>query len=299
MGEPWRRHPAWEVVERAEAAVGQPLAHLLLDPNGKGLDQTRNAQLAVLLASLLAWEGVKDRIPQPVAFAGHSLGQISALVASGTLPLEDGVLLALRRADCTQAAADRRPGRMAALLGLTLEQAEQACLAEEGAAQDCWVANDNAPGQVVVGGTPAGVESATERARAAGARRVLLLQVAGAFHTPLMAAAADELAVDLAVARFGPAEAPVVCNTDATTPAHHEWADRQAAHLVTPVRWRKSILTMQRLGVGRYYEVGPGKVLSGLVRRILPDGPPSKSVAGPDDLPDPLPVVGTSSGRMV
>ena len=159
MGEAWRASAAWDVVDRAESALGQPLAHLLLDADSDALARTREAQLAVLLTSLMAWEAVRDALDEaPVAFAGHSLGQITALIASGALSLEDGVRLAAERADCTQAAADARPGRMAALLGATVDQAEAASAGATAAGRTCWVANDNAPGQVVIGGTPVGVE---------------------------------------------------------------------------------------------------------------------------------------------
>ncbi len=155
MGAPWRDHPAWGVVDRAETALGEPLSSLILDAPTEQLARTREAQLAVLLTSLVAWEAVRERIEAPIAFAGHSLGQVTALIASGALPLEEGVQFAARRAELTQAAADTHPGRMAALLGASLEQAEEACRA---APDGCWIANDNAPGQVVIAGTPDGVE---------------------------------------------------------------------------------------------------------------------------------------------
>ena len=143
MGLVWRDDPAWSVVDRAEAALGEPLAHLITDAPDDVLARTRNAQLAVLLTSLVAWEAMQPLAEPPVAFAGHSLGQVTALIAAGSLPFDAGVRFAARRAELTQAAADAHPGRMAALLGATLEQAEGACAA---APDGCWVANDNAPG---------------------------------------------------------------------------------------------------------------------------------------------------------
>ena len=128
------------------------------------LARTRNAQLAVLLTSLVAWEAMQPLAEAPVAFAGHSLGQVTALIAAGSLPFDAGVRFAARRAELTQAAADAHPGRMAALLGATIEQAEEACAAAPDA---CWVANDNAPGQVVIAGTPEGLEAASARAQGA------------------------------------------------------------------------------------------------------------------------------------
>lgn len=268
MGEPWRGSPEWEIVERAEAALGQPLAHLLLDASEADLSRTRDAQLAVLLASLLAWEAVRDHpeMQAPVAFAGHSLGQITALIASGAMSMEDGVRLAGRRAECTQSAADANPGRMAALIGADLDLAERAC-----AGVDAWVANDNAPGQVVVGGTPAGVEATTARARDLGVRRVVALNVGAAFHTRLMAPAADALAPALAATAFRAPDAPIVSNADARCYAGPDgWSRRLADHLVSPVRWRSSMETLAGLGVDTFFEVGPGSVLAALARRTVP-----------------------------
>jgi len=265
MGEPWRGSPAWEVVERAEAALDQPLAPLLLDPD-VDLSRTREAQLAVLLASLVAWEAARHAVEAPVAFAGHSLGQITALIASGALTLEDGVRLAVSRADCTQAAADARPGRMAALIGADLDTAEAAC-----AGADAWVANDNAPGQVVIGGTPVGVDTAVEQAKGLGVRRAIPLQVAAAFHTLLMSSAAEALAPVLATTPFRVSSAPVVSNADARPYRGDDgWPQRLADHLISPVRWRSSMETLSQMGVDALVEVGPGNVLAALARRTVP-----------------------------
>jgi [acyl-carrier-protein] S-malonyltransferase len=282
MGEPWRATPAWEVVERAESALGQPLAYLLLDASAEDLSRTRDAQLAVLLASLLAWEAVKDRIEAPVAFAGHSLGQITALIASGALSLEDGVRLAVARADATQAAADATPGRMAALIGADIDTAEKACTDAE-----AWVANDNAPGQVVIGGTAEGVEAASARAGDLGVRRVIALNVGAAFHTPLMQAAADALAPVLAATAFQSTAAPVVCNTDAQPHAGPDgWPDRLREHLISPVRWRSTVETLVGMGSDTFVEVGPGKVLSGLAKRTVGAAVTLRSVTVPTDAED-------------
>jgi [acyl-carrier-protein] S-malonyltransferase len=279
MGDPWRGSPAWEIVERAENALGQPLAPLLLDATESDLRRTREAQLAVLLTSLLAWEAVRTQLPGPVAFAGHSLGQITALIASGALRLEDGVRLAVQRADCTQAAADANPGRMAALIGADVDVAEQAC-----AGLDAWVANDNAPGQVVIGGTPDGLEAATEAANALGVRRVIKLNVGAAFHTPLMAAAAQAFRPHLDAAAFGAPVAPVVSNTDAQPHAAAEgWPAMLADHLISPVRWRSSLETMAGLGADTFFEVGPGNVLAGLAKRTLGSSVILRSVSVPTD----------------
>jgi [acyl-carrier-protein] S-malonyltransferase len=280
MGEPWRASPAWDVVERAESALGQPLAHLLLEADEAGLSRTQDAQLAVLLASLLAWEALRKRLEAPVAFAGHSLGQVTALIASGALSLEDGVRLAARRAECTQAAADENPGRMAALIGAGLDVAEDACVGV-----DAWVANDNAPGQVVIGGTPAGLDAATERAAALGVRRTVKLAVSAAFHTPLMAPAAEALRPSLEATAFGRPAAPVVSNADARPyDGPDGWASRLADHLVSPVRWRSSMETLAALGIDTFYEVGPGNVLTGLAKRTLGPSVTLRSVTVPTDV---------------
>jgi [acyl-carrier-protein] S-malonyltransferase len=282
MGAPWRDQPAWGVIDRAEAALGEPLSSLILDAPTEQLARTRNAQLAVLLTSLVAWEAVRERIEAPIAFAGHSLGQVTALIASGALPLEEGVQFASRRAELTQAAADTHPGRMAALLGASLEQAEQACRA---APDGCWIANDNAPGQVVIAGTPDGVEEGSAQAKELGVKRATLLNVGGAFHTPLMRDAAVGLAAELPAVPLSPPPAPVVSNGDAQPYEDADgWRSRLAVHVTDPVRWRTSMETIAGLGVTRCLEVGNGSMLATLAKRIVPDLP-VQGVATPDDLP--------------
>jgi [acyl-carrier-protein] S-malonyltransferase len=282
MGAPWREHAAWSVVDRAEAALGEPLSSLVLDAPAEQLARTRDAQLAVLLTSLVAWEAVRDRIEAPIAFAGHSLGQVTALIASGALPLEEGVQFAARRAELTQSAADVHPGRMAALLGASLEQAEEACRA---APDGCWIANDNAPGQVVIAGTPDGVEEGSAQAKQLGVKRATPLNVGGAFHTPLMRDAADGLAAELPAVPLSPPNAPVVSNGDAQPYEDADgWRSRLAVHVTDPVRWRTSMQTISGMGVTRCLEVGNGSMLATLAKRIVPDLP-VQGVATPEDLP--------------
>ena len=269
MGALWRDHPAWHVIDDAEAAFGEPLAHLILDAGPDELARTREAQLAVLLTSLVAWEAIRDDITAPIAFGGHSLGQVTALIAAGVLPLDAGVRFAARRAELTQAAANAHPGRMAALLGATTAQAEDACTAAPDA---CWVANDNAPGQVVIAGTPDGVEAGSARAKELGVKRATPLNVGGAFHTPLMNPAATELHDVLGAIHFTKPSVPVVTNHDALMHDDAEgWPDRLTTHLVSPVRWADCVTTMVGLGVDRFIEVGPGNALAGLIRRIAPE----------------------------
>ncbi len=280
MGLPWRQHPAWGIVEEAEESLGERLSHLLLDAPRGALARTRDAQLAVLLASLLSWRALSDRLPRPIAFAGHSLGQLSALIASGALSLADGIRVAARRAELTQRCAVRRPGRMVALLGAEPAQAETACAAAPG----CWVANDNAPGQVVLAGTPEGIERAADAAKTLGAKRVVPIDVDGAFHTPLMAEAAAGLREELASVPLSDPSAPVVSNDDGVAYRHRDgWDERLAAHVVSRVRWRDTQHTLVAMGAARFVEAGPGSVLANLARRTVP-GTPVTGVSSPDDL---------------
>jgi len=274
-GRPWVGHPAWAVVERVEAAAGRPLAHLLLDDGedtAVALRATDAAQLATLTLSLVAWEAVRPTLAEGevVAVAGHSLGQITALLVAGAVSFEDGVRLAVARADACRAADDATPGRLAALLGATPEQAAEACDAAPGA---CWVANDNAPGQVVIGGTPDGLVAAVEAARALGVRKAMPLGVGGAFHTPLMAAAAEALRPVLHSTPFVAPTVPVVDNTEAKSRATAEgWPELLTRHLVEPVRWRDAQRTLvDELGVDRAVELAPAGTLTAMAKRTIPE----------------------------
>jgi [acyl-carrier-protein] S-malonyltransferase len=269
MALPWVDHASWSIVERAEAALGEPLAHLVTDAPAEALARTREAQLAVLLTSLVVWDALDVSDRDVVAFAGHSLGQVTALIASGVLTLDDGVRFAARRAELTQTAADAHPGKMAALLGATPEQAEDACTA---APDGCWVANDNAPGQVVIAGTPDGVTAGSARAQELGVRRVSSLNVGGAFHTPLMSDATAGLvpeAEDLALAA---PSAPVVSNHDARPYTDADgWRERLPHHVSVPVRWRSTMTTLIGSGADTFWEVGHGSMLAALAKRGAPD----------------------------
>jgi [acyl-carrier-protein] S-malonyltransferase len=268
MGSEWRHEQAWSVVERAEAALGAPLAPLLLAEPPEVLNRTRSAQLGVFLASLLAWEAAKDRLDKPTAFAGHSLGQVTALVAAGIISLEDGVRLVDARGRSTQEAARTRPGRMVALLGCSADQVSGACAAADG---NCWLANDNAPGQLVVGGTREGVAAASQHALDNGVRRSVALNVEAAFHTPLMDEACDSFARAIEKIPLQRAAAPVVSNEDAEVYSDGEgWRQRLVRHLVFPVRWRQSINALVGLGVRKFVELGPGSSVAGMARRTVP-----------------------------
>ena len=281
MGAPWQDHPAWKLLEQAEGALDEPLRALVTDAPAEQLARTRDAQLAVLCTSLVAWEALRHLVDDIVAFAGHSLGQVTALVASGALDLEDGVRFAARRAELTQRAADDHPGRMAALLGATVEQAADACSAAPDA---CWIANDNAPGQVVIAGTPEGLEAGLARAKELGVRRATTLNVGGAFHTPLMASAAEGIADALRAVPFATPEAPIVANHDGAAYADADgWPARSAEHVTVRVRWRTCMETLASSGADAFVEVGAGSMIAGLAKRTIPDVA-VRGIATPADL---------------
>jgi [acyl-carrier-protein] S-malonyltransferase len=284
MATPWRDHASWSVVERAETALGEPLAHLITDAPAESLARTREAQLAVLLTSLIVWDALALPAHRVVAFAGHSLGQVTALIASGVLTLDDGVRFAARRAELTQAAADTHPGKMAALLGATPEQADDACTA---APDGCWVANDNAPGQVVIAGTPEGLDAGSARAKEIGIKRVTPLNVGGAFHTPLMADATAGLVDEANALTLRTPAAPVVSNHDAQPYTDADgWRDRLPNHVSVPVRWRSTMTTLVDLGATEFWEVGHGSMLAALAKRGAPDVT-VRNFAEPSDIPGP------------
>jgi [acyl-carrier-protein] S-malonyltransferase len=281
MGVAWLDHPAWAVVARLSEATGRDLAALLVEADADTLRATRNAQLAAFGLSLVILDAARSAGLGPDsiwAAAGHSLGEYTALVAAGALDSEAGARLVAARGDAMQAAADRQPGTMAAILGLEPDLVSEACASVEGA----WPANDNAPGQVVISGTAAGVAAAGEAAKELGAKRVMPLAVGGAFHSPLMAPAQAQLDEALVGATFAPATVEVVANVDAA--AHHEgWADLLSRQLVSPVRWRESLLTLARLGVTHFLELGPGAELCGMAKRTV-ESAARTNVATPDDL---------------
>lgn len=262
MGSPWQDHPSWSVVERAEKVLDRPLADLLIG-EAPDLSRTANSQMSVLLTSLMCWDAVRPTVGQPVAFAGHSLGQITALIAAEALSFDDGLRLAWERANLTQRDADARPGRMAALLGATPEQAEQACAEIDG----CWIANDNTAGQIVIAGTPEGVEAGAEAAKQAGVRKVMALDVGGAFHTPLFEAAASDLHHQLERIDWRDTEIPVISNGDGVAVRDAAgWPARLQSHLVQPVRWRACMQTLAELS-DTWIEAGPGSTLAAFAKR--------------------------------
>jgi [acyl-carrier-protein] S-malonyltransferase len=281
MGRAWVDHPSWELATEASDLVGRDIVAMLLDAPMEELTLTANAQLCTFVMSLVVLDAVERLGLFPAACAGHSLGEYSALVASGALSYSDGIRLVVERGSAMQVAADSQPGTMAALIGIPDGDAETAC---QQAAADVWVANFNAPGQVVIGGTIEGVATASTCAKEIGARKALQLPVSGAFHTPLMLPARARLLTVLGEVEFHAFEVPVVANVDARVhrdPA--EWSDLLSAQLCSPVRWRQTLETLGSLGATAIIELGPGGVLTGLVRRTIPDVR-SVAVAVPADL---------------
>jgi [acyl-carrier-protein] S-malonyltransferase len=281
MGRPWVDHESWELVDEASQVAGRDLGALLLDADAEALRDTRNAQLTTFVSSLMVLDAV-ERLGIEASFcAGHSLGEYTALAATGALGFEEGVSLVSERAAAMHDAGSARPGTMAAVLGLDDDQVEVACnLADD----EVWVANFNAPGQVVIAGSPDAVESAGKHAKELGAKRVMPLQVSGAFHTAYMAPARDRLRDAISIADIRDAEIPVVSNVDAK-PHHqaHEWSALLSAQLASPVRWKHGLQTLGALGVTDFAELGPGGVLTGMAKRSV-EGARTISVATPDDL---------------
>ncbi len=265
MGAPWRDTPGWQLVRDASELVDRDLERLLLEAGADELRATREAQVATFLTSMLALRALPAGL-EVVVVAGHSLGELTALVAAGVLTDMDGLRLVAERGEAMRSAALARPGTMAAVLGLEWDLAVEVL----DGVPDAWPANDNAPSHVVVSGTAEGVAAAGSALRDAGARRVLLLPVGGAFHTPLMEPARERLEAALASVRYQPARCPVIANTTAA-PYDGDVALTLSKQLTAPVRWRGSLLALPP--VDRVVEVGAGGVLTGLVKRTLPGMP--------------------------
>lgn len=281
MGRPWREHESWELVEEASAISGRDIGRLLLDADADELKDTRNAQLTTFVSSLMVLDAVERLGIEPSVCAGHSLGEYTALTANGSLGFDDGVRLVMERGDAMHDAGAASPGVMSAVLGLDDDQVEVACRRADG---DVWVANFNAPGQVVIAGAPEPLSRAASHAKDLGAKRVMALPVSGAFHTPFMNPARDRLRAAIAQARPRDSDVPIVSNVDALNHQRgDEWASLLSAQLCSPVRWKHSLLELARQGVAGYAELGPGGVLTGMVKRTV-EGARTISVSTPDEL---------------
>ena len=281
MGRPWVGHDSWELVDEASDVAGRDVGALLLDADAEELKDTRNAQLTTFVSSLMVLDAVERLGIEPSFCAGHSLGEYTALTATGALSFEDGVRLVVERADAMHEAGTASPGTMAAVLGLDDDLVEVACRRADA---EVWVANFNAPGQVVIAGSPAGVASAGEHAKELGAKKIMPLQVSGAFHTPFMTAARDRLRNAIALAAPRDVEVAVVSNVDAIAHSSgEEWSSLLSAQLSSPVRWKHCLLTMSELGVTGFVELGPGGVLTGMAKRTV-ENARTISVSTPDEL---------------
>lgn len=283
MGAPWVDHPSFELVAQASEVTGRDLAHLLLQAEQLELTRTDNAQLATFVLSLVVLDATERIGVVPMACAGHSLGEYTALVASGSLDFEDGLRLVTERGAAMQQAAEQAPGTMAAILGLDDDSVEAACNRADG---DAWVANYNGAGQVVIAGTVDAVAETGQIAKELGAKKVLPIPVGGAFHTPLMGTARDRLRKALATTTFHDLEPAVVANVDARLhPDPGDWPKLLSSQLTSAVRWRQTLEALSAAGMQTYVELGAGGVLTGLARRAFAsESAVAISVATPDDL---------------
>jgi [acyl-carrier-protein] S-malonyltransferase len=294
MGTAWTGEPSWELVDEAARATGRDVAFLLLEADSEHLRQTRNSQLATFVMSMLVLDAVARVGLMPNAHAGHSLGEYTALVASGILDFGEAAYLVAERGEAMQLAAEEQEGTMAAVLGLSDEDVEDAC--EESGPQ-VWVANYNAPGQVVIAGATGGVAGAGDVARDRGAKRVMPLQVGGAFHTPLMASAYDRLTKAIAQAEFQDPDAPVYANLDAAPyDSARPWPRLLARQLTSPVRWHQTIRRLLDAGFATFVELGPGGALTGMAKRIDRTRA-TLSVRSPADIDPLLEAVGATGAQ--
>lgn len=272
-----------ETFAEADAALGEPLSDLIFNGPAERLTLTENTQPAILTMSVAAWRLLDQKGLRPSFVAGHSLGEYSAHVAAGTLRFADAVRLVRNRGRYMQEAVPVGAGAMAAILGLDEATVQQAC---DDAAEGDVVspANLNSPGQVAIAGSSAAVARAGERAKALGAKRVIALQVSAPFHCALMKPAEERLAPELRAAASSDPRVPVVANVDAEPKRTAKDAiDALIRQVSSPVRWEAVIRRLASEGVTAYVEVGPGTVLSGLVKKISRDAT-ILNVEGPEDL---------------
>lgn len=251
--------------EKANEILGFRITDLMFEGTDEDLKQTKVTQPAVFLHSVILAKCLGDEFA-PDMVAGHSLGEFSALVAAGALSFEDGLKLVAARANAMQKACEITPSTMAAVLALPDETVEQICADTEGVVV---CANYNCPGQIVISGEVPAVDAACEKMLAAGAKRALKLKVGGAFHSPCMEPARAELAEAIQATEFNTPVCPVYQNVDAlphTDPA--EIKGNLVAQLTAPVRWTQTVKNMVADGATEFIEVGPGKVLQGLVAKI-------------------------------
>ena len=287
MGRPWSDHPSWEVVEDASRAADRDIGYLLVDAGAEELTETRNAQLATFTLSLVILDAVERLGIEPTQVAGHSVGEYTALAASGALGFEDSVRIMTERGEAMQAAADAQPGVMSVVTGCDSDTVDIACRLADG---QVWVANLNSAQETVIAGTAADVERAGQIAVEMGAEKVTPVAVGGAFHTPFMNSARSRLRKALATTTFHDADIPVVANVDAR--AHTSAGDFSlllSAQLCSPIRWQQSIMRLGGLTDAAsdteqlFAELGPGDSLSVMIRHTLPSVT-TVTVSTPSDL---------------
>ena len=259
---------AREMCQAADRLLGFSLTEVMFSGTADDLKQTKVTQPAVFLHSVVAQRLMTVETPQMVA--GHSLGEFSALVACGALRFEDALLLVSARAQAMQAACEQNPGTMAAVLGLPDEKVVEICEVQKSGV--AVAANFNCPGQVVISGEIESVEAACVAMKEAGARRALRLPVGGAFHSPLMAPAAEDLKAAILKTEFRKPFCPIYQNVSAKAETDPEIIrENLLKQLTSPVRWTQSVQNMIADGATEFYEFGPGDVLKGLIRKINPE----------------------------
>ncbi|MDR7845803.1 ACP S-malonyltransferase [Riemerella anatipestifer] len=253
-----------DLMEFSNEILGFNILKIMFNGSEEDLKQTRVTQPAIFIHSVAAVKAIDATGVQMVA--GHSLGEFSALVASGVLSFEDGLKLVAQRADAMQKACDANPSSMAAILGLEDERVEEICNQIDGVVVP---ANYNCPEQLVISGETQAVEEACAKLKEAGAKRALLLPVNGAFHSPLMKPAQDQLATAIENTKFRKASFPIYQNITTTAVANEEDIKQNLiAQLTGPVKWTQSIQNMIKDGATSFVEVGPGKTLQGLIKKI-------------------------------
>lgn len=258
---------AKELFDRANGILGFDLTRIMFNGTADELKQTKVTQPAIFLHAVAVARSSNSFKPDMVA--GHSLGEFSALVANGALSFEDGLTLVSKRAIAMQHACEINPSTMAAILGLDDNVVEEICASIKD--EIVVPANYNCPGQLVISGTIRGIEIACEKMKAAGAKRALVLQVGGAFHSPLMEPAREELEAAIESTTFNKPICPVYQNVNALPSTDIAQIKKNLiAQLTAPVRWTQSVQKMTADGATAYYECGPGKVLQGLVKKISP-----------------------------
>ncbi|MEO1486019.1 MAG: ACP S-malonyltransferase [Bacteroidota bacterium] len=256
---------AQELFENANEILGFSITDIMFEGTAEELKQTKVTQPAIFLHSVILSKAMGDAFT-PDMVAGHSLGEFSALVANGTLSFEDGLKLVSKRAMAMQKACEANPSTMAAVLGLDDEVVQRICEETPGIVVP---ANYNCPGQLVISGEIEAVNLANEKMKEAGARRALLLPVGGAFHSPLMEPAREELAAAIEETTFNQPSCPIYQNVPTTAVSTaEEIKENLIAQLTAPVKWTQSVQQMVADGAKHFTEVGPGKVLQGLVRKI-------------------------------